>query len=57
MDEIIPVEDAIEFSKIIPSHELHTVEGANHGYSSHQAELAAIVLGFIKSALQENKDE
>ncbi|KAK4793024.1 hypothetical protein SAY86_023459 [Trapa natans] len=50
LDEIIPVEDAIEFSKIIPNHELHTVEGANHGYSSHQAELATIVLRFIMSA-------
>ncbi|XP_031383366.1 uncharacterized protein LOC116197373 isoform X1 [Punica granatum] len=56
-DEIIPVGDAIEFSKIIPNHELHTIEEANHGYSSHQTELATAVLRFIKSTLQENKDK
>ncbi|XP_038699775.1 uncharacterized protein LOC119997065 isoform X2 [Tripterygium wilfordii] len=48
-DEIIPVEDAVEFSKIIPNHKLHIMEGANHGYTSHQAELSSIVLNFIKS--------
>ncbi|KAL5572467.1 hypothetical protein UlMin_022064 [Ulmus minor] len=52
-DEIIPVEDALEFSKIIPNHKLSIIEGADHGYTSHQAELASIVLDFIKAGLKE----
>ncbi|KAG8376154.1 hypothetical protein BUALT_Bualt09G0033700 [Buddleja alternifolia] len=51
-DEIIPVEDALEFAKIIPNHKLEIVEGADHRYSSHQDELASIVLPFIKECLQ-----
>ncbi|XP_031276783.1 uncharacterized protein LOC116135228 [Pistacia vera] len=47
-DTIIPVQDAHEFAKIIPNHKLHIVEGANHGYTKHQAELASVVLNFIK---------
>ncbi|KAK1314597.1 hypothetical protein QJS10_CPA06g01062 [Acorus calamus] len=47
-DEIVPMEDALEFSKIIPNHKLHIIEGADHAYSSHQAELASFVLHFIK---------
>ncbi|CAN6541169.1 unnamed protein product [Malus baccata var. baccata] len=54
-DEIIPVEDALEFAKIIPNHKLHLIEGANHSYTSHQAELASVVLDFIKAALQQDK--
>lgn len=54
-DEIIPVEDALEFDKIIPNHKLHIIEGANHGYTSHQAELASVVLPFIKDGLQQSK--
>ncbi|XVF35033.1 hypothetical protein REPUB_Repub18cG0110300 [Reevesia pubescens] len=54
-DEIIPLEDALEFAKIIPNHQLQIVEGANHGYTSHQTELASIVLNFIKSALEQDK--
>ncbi|XP_068333752.1 putative uncharacterized protein YDL057W isoform X2 [Pyrus communis] len=54
-DEIIPVEDALEFAKIIPNHKLHLIEGANHSYTSHQAELASVVLNFIKAALQQDK--
>ncbi|GAV78494.1 Abhydrolase_5 domain-containing protein [Cephalotus follicularis] len=50
-DKVIPVEDALEFAKIIPNHQLHIVEGADHGYTSHQAELASVVLSFIKSRL------
>ncbi|XP_011659989.1 uncharacterized protein LOC101223189 isoform X2 [Cucumis sativus] len=50
-DEIIPIEDAFEFDKIIPNHKLHTVEGANHCYTSHQTELASIVLNLIKTSL------
>ncbi|CAK9140539.1 unnamed protein product [Ilex paraguariensis] len=55
-DEIIPVEDALEFAKIIPNHKLHIMEGADHGYTAHQAELAAVVLPFIKEGLQHYKD-
>lgn len=54
-DEIIPVEDALEFAKIIPNHKLHIIEGANHNYSSHQAELASVVVDFIKASLQQDK--
>ncbi|PQQ08836.1 uncharacterized protein Pyn_03031 [Prunus yedoensis var. nudiflora] len=54
-DEIIPVEDALEFSKIIPNHKLHVIEGADHCYTSHQAELVSVVLDFIKAALQQDK--
>ncbi|KAB1209338.1 hypothetical protein CJ030_MR6G016559, partial [Morella rubra] len=49
-DEIINVEDAVEFDKIIPNHKLHIIEGADHGYTHHQENLASIVLGFIKEA-------
>lgn len=54
-DETIPVEDAIEFDKIIPNHKLRIVEGANHKYTSHQAELASIVVEFIKAAMEQDK--
>lgn len=53
-DEIVPVEDALEFAKIIPNHKLHIIEGANHNYSSHQAELASVVVDFIKASLQQD---
>ncbi|EOY30430.1 hypothetical protein QUC31_020277 [Theobroma cacao] len=53
-DEIIPVEDALEFAKIIPNHKLHIVEGADHNYTSHQTELASVVLSYIKVALQQD---
>ncbi|XP_038880534.1 uncharacterized protein LOC120072198 isoform X2 [Benincasa hispida] len=53
-DEIIPVEDALEFDKIIPNHKLHVVEGANHCYTSHQTKLASIVLNLIKTGLLPN---
>ncbi|KAL5768600.1 hypothetical protein ACOSQ2_015383 [Xanthoceras sorbifolium] len=54
-DKIIPVIDAIEFDKIIPNHKLHIVDGANHGYTKHQAELAQAVLEFIKAARQQDQ--
>ncbi|OAY27120.1 uncharacterized protein LOC110604291 [Manihot esculenta] len=54
-DEIIPVEDALEFAKIIPNHKLQIIEGANHSYTSHQAELVSAVLNFIKETLQQDK--
>ncbi|XP_050388131.1 uncharacterized protein LOC126805078 [Argentina anserina] len=53
-DEIIPVDDAVEFSKIIPNHKLHIVRGANHCYTSHQAELASVVVDYINTALQQD---
>ncbi|XP_010047560.2 uncharacterized protein LOC104436476 [Eucalyptus grandis] len=56
-DEIIPVADALEFAKIIPNHKLQIVEGANHNYSSHQAELTSIVSSFIKQALEEDREK
>ncbi|KAK6120412.1 hypothetical protein DH2020_045892 [Rehmannia glutinosa] len=55
-DEIIPVEDALEFAKIIPNHQLQIIEGADHRYSSHQDELASAVLRFIKECLQSGND-
>ena len=47
-DEVIPVEDALEFAKIIPNHKLQIIEGANHGYDKHRDELASAVLAFIE---------
>lgn len=54
-DEIIPVEDAPKFAEIIPNHKLHIMEGANHAYTSHQAELALVVMNSIKETLQQDK--
>ncbi|XP_010090057.2 putative uncharacterized protein YDL057W [Morus notabilis] len=54
-DEIIPVEDAFEFAKIIPNHKLRIVEGADHRYTAHLAELASIAVGFIKETLEQDK--
>ncbi|XP_077212641.1 uncharacterized protein LOC143858496 isoform X2 [Tasmannia lanceolata] len=54
VDEIVPVEDASEFAKRIANHKLHIIEGANHGYSSHQIELASIVLDFIRDGLHQD---
>ncbi|XP_051114309.1 uncharacterized protein LOC127239957 [Andrographis paniculata] len=51
-DEVIPVEDAHEFAKILPNHKLQIIEGANHGYSSHQDQLVSVVLPFIKECAQ-----
>ena len=52
VDEIIPVEDALEFANIIPNHNLSIIEGADHSYTSHQVELASIVVNYIKTYLQ-----
>ncbi|XP_050388130.1 uncharacterized protein LOC126805077 [Argentina anserina] len=54
-DESTPFADAFEFAKIIPNHRIHIVEGADHCYTSHQAELDTVVVDFIKSALQQDK--
>lgn len=51
-DEIIPMEDALEFAKIIPNHKLQIIQGADHGYTSHQSELSSIVLNYIKACMQ-----
>ncbi|KAJ0491347.1 putative feruloyl esterase [Helianthus annuus] len=48
VDEVIPVEDAMEFDKIIPNHELRIIEGADHGYNNHKDELVSVVLDFLK---------
>ncbi|XP_043708608.1 uncharacterized protein LOC122657879 [Telopea speciosissima] len=55
-DEVIPVEDALEFAKVIPNHKLQIVEGADHGYNAHQADLTSIVLEFIMAGIQQEKD-
>lgn len=53
-DEIIPVEDAFEFAKIIPNHKLHIIEGADHGYTNHQDELSSVIVNFIKETLHQD---
>ncbi|CAI9093704.1 OLC1v1025178C1 [Oldenlandia corymbosa var. corymbosa] len=51
LDEMVPVGDALEFAKHIPNHKLHIFEGADHEFTSHQDQLASIVLDFVKSGL------
>ncbi|WOG89487.1 hypothetical protein DCAR_0208725 [Daucus carota subsp. sativus] len=53
-DEMIPVEDAMEFGKYIANHRLFVIELADHEYTSHQDELASVVLEFVS---QNHKDE
>lgn len=48
-DKIVGMEDAMEFAKNIANHNLHIIQGADHEYTSHQNELASIVLHFVKS--------
>ncbi|KAJ8439089.1 hypothetical protein Cgig2_009232 [Carnegiea gigantea] len=48
-DEVIPVEDAYKFSKIIPNHNFHIIEGANHSYTEHQAQLVPVVKDYFFS--------
>lgn len=55
-DKIVPVEDATEFAKFIPNHKLHVIEGADHEYTSHQDELAAVVLGFVREQFHQDRD-
>lgn len=52
---MVPVEDAVEFSKLIPNHKLHIVEGADHEFTSCQDELVSLVLSFVKEGLLTNK--
>lgn len=55
-DTVVPVENAFEFSKIIPNHRLHIIEGADHSFSNHQDELASVVVNFIQETLQQDRD-
>ena len=50
-DEVIPVGDAYEFAKMIRSHQLKIIQGANHGYTSHQEEMVSAVLPFLKECM------
>jgi alpha/beta superfamily hydrolase len=47
-DEIVSFEDAQEFNRLIANHRLHIVEGADHGFTFHNVELASVVLDFLK---------
>lgn len=49
-DEIIPVEDAYEFARLIPNHKLRVIEGANHCYTAHRRELSDAVVEAITSS-------
>ncbi|CAH8267785.1 unnamed protein product [Arabidopsis lyrata] len=53
-DEVIRVEDAKEFAKVIPNHKLEIVEGANHCYTEHQSQLVSTVMEFIKTVILMN---
>ncbi|XWS17633.1 hypothetical protein CRYUN_Cryun33cG0084100 [Craigia yunnanensis] len=55
MDKIVPSKDALEFARFIRNHKLHLIEGADHEYTSHQDELATVVLDFIR-AIGEDKN-
>ncbi|XWS26421.1 hypothetical protein CRYUN_Cryun26dG0030900 [Craigia yunnanensis] len=55
MDKIVPAKDALEFARFIRNHKLHLIEGADHEYTSHQDELATVVLDFIR-AVREDKN-
>ncbi|GKD80155.1 alpha/beta hydrolase fold protein [Tanacetum coccineum] len=54
-DEIIPVEDGLEFAKIIANHKLQIIEGADHCYNKHREELVSTVLAFIKENLHRQR--
>lgn len=53
-DELIPVKDAMEFGKYIANHRMFVIELADHEYTSHQDELASVVLDFVTKS---RKDE
>ncbi|KAJ9538555.1 hypothetical protein OSB04_031288 [Centaurea solstitialis] len=50
-DDIIPVEDAADFDKIIKNHKLQIIDGADHLYKKHRAELVSAILPFIKDGI------
>ncbi|KAK3014611.1 hypothetical protein RJ639_009110, partial [Escallonia herrerae] len=47
MDEMVPVEDAMEFAKYISNHRLIVIQRADHEYTFHQDELASFVVDFV----------
>ncbi|KAJ1693728.1 hypothetical protein LUZ63_010426 [Rhynchospora breviuscula] len=49
-DEVILVEDAYEFEKVICNHKLYIIDGANHNYTLHNDELASVVVDAITSS-------
>ncbi|KAJ7538201.1 hypothetical protein O6H91_11G037800 [Diphasiastrum complanatum] len=51
-DEIVTVEDAYDFDKLISSHTLRIVQGGDHTFRFHQKELQQLVLHFIKTNVQ-----
>ncbi|CAJ1941673.1 unnamed protein product [Sphenostylis stenocarpa] len=51
-DTLIPAVAALEFAKVLPNHKLHIIEGADHVYTDHQAELASFVVYVMKETLQ-----
>lgn len=51
MDEMVPVEDAMEFSKNVPNHTLQIIEGADHEFTLHQDELSSVVVTFVKAGV------
>lgn len=53
-DKMVPAEDALEFDKFIPNHKLHIIEGADHEFTSHQDELASLVIQLIKANYQKD---
>ncbi|KAI3714558.1 hypothetical protein L6452_21514 [Arctium lappa] len=55
-DSTVPVEEALEFAKVIPNHKLHIIEGANHGFTKHRAELASVVMSFIKEPVDHSQE-
>jgi hypothetical protein len=46
-DEVIPVEDAYEFAKLIPNHKLRIIKGANHCYTAHRKEVSDALVDCI----------
>lgn len=38
-DDVVSVEDALEFDKLIVNHELFIIDGADHRFRSHVTEL------------------
>ncbi|KAK8503131.1 hypothetical protein V6N11_066403 [Hibiscus sabdariffa] len=54
-DKMNPLEDALGFAKNIRNHQLQIIEGADHVYTSHQTELASVVVKFIMSGLKQDK--
>ncbi|XVF89083.1 hypothetical protein PTKIN_Ptkin19aG0102200 [Pterospermum kingtungense] len=55
MDKIVPATDALEFARFIQNHKLEFIEGADHEYTSHQDELATVVVDFVR-AVREDKN-